>query len=85
MGKDETKVKMKFFKLKSEVKKHLGSALIAAFGLIAALAWKDVLAEYVDGVISLSPVQGKLITALIITFISITAIIIITKITDHKK
>ena len=76
---------MKLFKLKSEVKKHLSSALIAAFGLIAAIAWKDVLTEYIDGVVSLSPVKGKLISALIITTISLIAIIIIPKVTGHKK
>ena len=76
---------MKLFKLKFEVKKYLSSAFIAAFGLITALAWKDVLTEYLTGIVSLSPIQGKLITALIITVISLIAVIIITKVTGHKK
>ena len=76
---------MKLFKLKSEVKKYISSALIAAFGLITALAWKDVLDEYLTGLVSLSPIQGKMITAIIITFISLVAIITITKVSGHKK
>jgi len=76
---------MKPFKLKSEVKKYLSSAFIAAFGLITALSWKDVLTEYLTGIISISPIQGKLISALIITFISIIAVITITKVMGHKK
>ena len=73
------------FKLKFEVKKYLSSALIAAFGLITALAWKDVLTEYLTSIVSLSPVQGTLISALIITFISLIAVIIIIKLRGHKK
>ena len=76
---------MNLFKLKSEVKKYLSSAFIAAFGLITALAWKDVLTEYLNGIVSLSPIQGELISALIITFISIIAVITITKIMGNKK
>ena len=62
---------MKHFKLESEIKKHLSSALIAAFGLIAAIAWKDVLTEYLDTAVSLSPIKGKLVSALIISAISL--------------
>lgn len=76
---------MKSFNLESEVKKHLASALIAAFGLIAAIAWKDVLTEYVGSVVSLSPVKGKIITALIISAISLIGVFTITKLTGHKK
>ena len=76
---------MKLFKLKFEVKKYLSSAFIAAFGLITALAWKDVLTEYLTSIVSLSPVQGTLISALIITFISVIAVIIIIRLRGHKK
>ncbi len=76
---------MKKTSFKSEAKRHFSSALIAAFGIITALAWKDVLAEYLTGIVSLSPIQGKLITALIITVISLIAVITITKIANSKK
>lgn len=76
---------MKIFNFKLEAKKYLGSSLIAAFGLITALAWKDVLAQYLNGIVSLSPVRGTLITALIISFISLIAVIIITIAIGSKK
>jgi predicted outer membrane lipoprotein len=62
-----------------EFRKLLGTAVIAAFGLLTALAWKDVITGYMENIISLSPVQGKLISALIVTAISVIVIILITK------
>jgi len=35
-------------KIKSDTKKAISTALIAAFGFVIALAWKDVIIEYVD-------------------------------------
>lgn len=80
----EIKSKMKHISFGLKAKKHISSALIAAFGLIAALAWKDVLDEYLTGIVSLSPIQSKLITALIITVISLIAVVTITKVANHK-
>jgi hypothetical protein len=77
--------KMKIHKIKSKIKEHFGATLITAFGIVAALAWKDVLSEYLTGIVTLSPVQSKLVTALIVTFISLVAIITIAHITNSKK
>ena len=57
----------------------VGTAIIAAFGLLTALAWKDVISEFVNKIVGSSPVQGLLINAIIITIISVIAIMIITK------
>lgn len=62
-----------------EFKKSISSAIVAAFGLIVALAWKDVIQEYLSKITGLSPVEGKVISALIITIFSVLAIMIITK------
>jgi len=64
---------------RNEFKKTLGGAIVAALGLIIALSWKDVLNEYLDKLVSLSPIQGKLISASIITIFSVAIILIVTK------
>jgi len=66
-------------RLKGQTRKSLNTALIAAFGFIIALAWRDVIMEYVGLITSLSPVQGMLIHALIVTFIAVIGIILVTK------
>lgn len=66
-------------KLKSETKKALNTAIVAAFGFIMALAWRDVIAEYINELASMSPAKGKLISALIITFVSVIGILIVAK------
>lgn len=66
-------------KFNSEVKKSVSTAIIAAFGLLTALAWKDVISEFVNKIVGSSPVQGLLINAIIITIISVVAIMLITK------
>ncbi len=77
-------IKKSVKKFKKEFRKSLGMALIAAFGLLTALAWKDVITGYLEKIISLSPVQGKLISALIITAISVIVILLITKLISSE-
>lgn len=67
-------------KFNLEIRKSIGTAVIAAFGLLIALAWKDVITEFVKDILGLSPVQNLLINALVITVISVIAIMLITKI-----
>ena len=73
-------IKKSVKKFKKEFRKLLGTAIIAAFGLLTALAWKDVITGYLEKITPLGPVQGKLISALIITAISVIVILLITKI-----
>lgn len=69
---------------KKRINKHLGkfkeiiiTGITTALGLVIALSWKDVLMEYFGGLASLSPIHGKIVTAIIITiFAAITLIII---------
>lgn len=60
--------------LKSEFRKTTSTAIVAAFGLLIALAWKDVITGFVEKITSVSPVQSNLISALIITFIAVLGI-----------
>jgi hypothetical protein len=71
-------------KFKSELKKALFTALIAAFGFLIALVWRDVIQSYVDTIVSISPVQGQLISAGIVTIIAVVGIMIVTAFLDEK-
>lgn len=72
-------------KFKLEIKKSISTAIVAAFGFLIALTWRDVITEWTNKVSSLSPLQGKLTTAMIITIISIIGILIVTKFLSVKK
>ena len=70
---DKTKQKTVFFG--SEFKKQASTAIITAFGLVIALAWKDVITDFVNRV---NPAASNfLISALIVTAISIIGIAIV--------
>jgi len=77
-------LKQKTTEFKNELKKSILSAVVAAFGFLIALSWRDVIIEYVDKISSLSPVQGKLISAVIITVICVLGILIMTKFLSEK-
>ncbi|MCK4647823.1 hypothetical protein KAT24_02750 [Candidatus Pacearchaeota archaeon] len=67
-------------KLKLELKKSINTAIAAAFGFLIALSWRDVITGYVSKIENLSPLKGGLISAIIITVISVIGILIVTKI-----
>jgi len=77
-------VKKKIKKLNSELKKHALTAIVAAFGFLMALSWRDAITEYVDTLLSISPVQGRLVSASVVTLISVLGILIFTKLLDEK-
>ncbi|MFH1787386.1 MAG: DUF5654 family protein [archaeon] len=66
-------------KFKIEMKKAIGTAMVAAFGFLIALVWKDVITEWVETITAISPIQGKLIQALLVTLIAVIGIIIVTR------
>jgi hypothetical protein len=74
------KLKQSGHKLGKEFKKSVSTAIVAAFSLLVALSWKDVITGYVQKIQSVTPVKGELISALFITLISVAGILIITKI-----
>ncbi len=79
------KTKKSVNKFKYEIKKSLNTAIVAAFGFLIALVWRDVIIEYVDVISNMSPVKGKFISAIIITIISVLGILIITKLFSAEK
>ncbi len=44
-----------------------------------ALAWRDVITEYVEKISEASPIKGKMVSAIIITIISVIGILVVTK------
>jgi len=83
--KKKNKKKENVKELKSEFKKTTSTAIIAAFGLLVALAWKDVITGFVDKITKVSPVQSKLISALFITIIAVLGIWITSKAFREKE
>jgi hypothetical protein len=72
-------------KLKEEMKKSTNTAIIAAFSFLIALAWKDLITEYVNKISAASPIQGVLISTLLITLICVIGILIITRFLSPKE
>jgi hypothetical protein len=81
------KAKEKIRKFNLELKSQMKTAIMAAFGFLIALVWKDVITGFVDSISERSPVQGQLVSAFIVTMISVLGIMVITKLlsTDEEK
>ena len=68
----------------NELKKAINTAVMAAFGFLIALVWKDVITGYVESISKASPIQGQLFSALLVTIICVIGILITTKLTKIK-
>ncbi len=76
--------------LKNETKKHVVTAIVAAFGFIIALVWRDAIKEFINiFVINFSikgtPVFITFYTAIITTIIAAIGILLITKWSAQSK
>lgn len=70
--------------LGNETKQHTVTAIVAAFGFIIALVWKDAIKGYVNLVIVKFSISGAsyvitLYTAIVTTIIAVIGIVIITR------
>jgi hypothetical protein len=81
----EKKIKTSGHRFRKEFNKTMNTAIVAAFSLIVALAWKDVITGYVDKIKSLTSINSAMISALFITFISVLGILIVSKIFSEDK
>jgi len=72
-------------RFKNELKNSLKTAILAAFGLLIAFQWKDLITELVNKISSVSPIQGTLITTAIVTVISVLGIVLTTDLLSEKK
>ncbi len=71
-------------KFAKEFKKTLSTAIATAAGLITAFAWRDVLTESLGKVSALSPIQGQIVNAIIVTVIAVIVIMFTTKLHEEK-
>ncbi|MCR4327198.1 MAG: DUF5654 family protein [Nanoarchaeota archaeon] len=83
--KKEKKIKKALSTFNKEFRKSTNTAIIAAFGFLIALSWKDLITEYVNVLSSYSPLQGQLISTLIVTTVSVLGILVVTKIFSDKQ
>ena len=79
------KAKASTEKFQREFRTSLVTAITAAFGFLIALVWRDVITEYVNLATKISPIQGQLIGALIVTVIGVIGILIISKLSVEES
>lgn len=72
------KVVSKATLLGREFKKQTSTAIMAAFGLIIALSWKDVIVDLVNK-INLFNGYGLIASAIVVTLISVLGILLVSK------
>jgi len=72
-------VKKRVKKFKSELKRALYTAFLAAFGFLIALVWRDLIQSWVNKISVASPITGQLVSALMITVICVIGILIVTR------
>ena len=77
--------KSTLIELRRQFNNSTNTAIIAAFGFLVALSWKDLITEWVNRISLYSPIQGQIITTLIITLIAVVGIFVTTKIFSPKK
>ena len=69
----------------NELKKAVNTAFMAAFGFLIALTWRDVISTFVKSISQKSPLQGELVSAIIITLICVLGILIMTAVFKKRE
>ena len=88
-------IKLKFKESREKAREHgrrfrrelfnsTNTAIVAAFGFLIALTWKDVITGAVARIEMLSPLSGQLISAVLITIICVVGILITTKLLSDE-
>ncbi len=83
LAKERAKERAK--KFNRELKKTMNTAIVAAFGFLIALAWRDLIQKGVEEISSKSPLNNQLISTLIITVVCVFGILLVTKIFSEKE
>ena len=71
-------------KFRKEFFNSTNTAIVAAFGFLIALTWKDVITEAVGKIEQLSPMKGQLVTTILITIVCVIGILISTKLLSDE-
>ena len=78
------RTKARFSKFHGDVRKSILTAVVAAFSFLIALSWKELISEWVGLLTVMSPVQGKIVEAGIITVIAVVGILVVTHFLGDK-
>jgi len=81
------KIKNKGEEIKKEIREKISTYILAAFGLVAALAWNDAIKGLIEYFfpISKNTVLAKFIYAILITFVVVIISIYLTRLLGDKK
>ncbi len=87
MEKIKDKIKIRSREIKKEIQEKTLGYILAAFGLVAALAWNDAIKGLIEYFIPLSKntVLVKFIYAVVLTFVVVIVSIYLTKLFSNKK
>ena len=66
------------------MKKALSTAILAAFAFLMALSWREYITDVVESILSYSPLQGKFVSALLVTAISVFGIVLVVRYLQPK-
>lgn len=70
---------------KKEFKKEINTAVLAAFGFLIALVWKDVITAFVENLSEKAHFGGAIISAFVVTIICVLGIMLFSKILKDKE
>ena len=70
---------------RSEFRKSIAGAIVAAFGFLIALVWKDVITLYVNNALKVNNINSELASAVFVTVISVIGIMIVSKVLADKR
>jgi hypothetical protein len=83
----KNKIKNDSLEIKKEIKEKLSGYVLAAFGLVMALAWNEAIRGLIEYLfpISKNTVLAKFIYAIVLTFVVVIASTYLTKLLGGKK
>ncbi|HPD81881.1 MAG TPA: DUF5654 family protein [Candidatus Pacearchaeota archaeon] len=70
---------------KKEFKKQMNTAILAAFGFLIALVWKDVITTAVEKISDKAPFGGAIVSALLVTTICVVGIMFFSRILKNEE
>lgn len=68
-----------------ETRRALATAILAAFGFLMALSWREYITELLNSVLGVGSVESSFVGAVVITLISVFGIIIVTRFLSVKE
>ena len=81
-AREKAKASVRAFR--SEFRKSMAGAIIAAFGFLVALVWKDVITLYVNNALKVNNINSELASAVFVTFVAVIGIMIVSKVLADK-